>query len=328
MKAWLAKHWFLLGMPMAVALAWLLPEGGATGGWLRMEITGKVVVAVVFFSQGLTLAAQALRDGASRWPLHLGVQVYGFVVVPLIGLLIDSVVGSYLTPDLRMGFLFLCVLPSTIVMSVILTSTAGGNVAAAVFNAVLSNLLGVVVTPAWVAWLMQADGGAQRLGSVLAEVSVLLLLPLVAGQVARRLGLATWADRNRKRLGNLSNGIILLLVYAAFCNSVESRLWAAHGWGTFAASVTGVLGLMVVTHGGAMLVGVGLKLPARDQAVMLFCGGQKSLATGIPLAKVIFGAHPGLGLILLPIMLFHPLQLLLGGMLAARHVRRHPVTNA
>ncbi|WP_221029132.1 bile acid:sodium symporter family protein [Actomonas aquatica] len=317
----------MLGMPLAVALAWVFPDIGAKGGLLRTEITTKLAVAFVFFSQGLTLPAKALKDGASQWQLHLAVQLFGFLIVPLIGLGFDAVVGAQLAPDLRLGFLFLCVLPSTIVMAVALATVAGGNVPAAIFNAVLSNVLGVFVTPMWVAWLMKSSGQTLSLVDVLQELFFLLLLPLAVGQIVRRFGAEIWADANRKRLNNAANAIILVIVYAAFCNSVKADLWSSHGWKTFVAAAVGVMVLQLVAVGGAVLLARVFRFAPAEAIVFTITGAQKSLATGVPLAKVIFGAHPGLGLILLPIMIYHPSQLFLCGTLAGRHLRKHGVTD-
>lgn len=316
----------MLAMPVAVGLAWLFPDAGARGGWMRTEVSTKIAVAFVFLAQGLTLPGKALRDGASQWKLHLGVQGFCFVLFPLLGLALDALVGSRLAPDLRLGFLFLCVLPSTIVMSVALTTVAGGNVAAAIFNAVLSNVLGVIVTPMWVAWLMKASEQSSDLGAVIREICTLLLLPLIVGQIIRQAGLKGWADRQRKKFSNISNVVILVIVFAAFCNSVKANLWSVHGWGTFGVAGLGVVILLAIGIGGAMLVGRWLNLAPSERIVMLFCGAQKSLATGIPLAKVIFGTHPGLGLILLPIMIYHPLQLFVCGALGGRHAKKFEET--
>ncbi len=324
MKAFIIKNWFMLGMPVAVALAWVLPEAGADGGWLRPEITTKLAVGVVFFVQGLTLPARALKDGASQGRLHLGVQGFCFLVLPLVGLGLDRLVGASLPPDLRLGFLFLCVLPSTIVMAVVLATVAGGNVAAAIFNAVLSNVLGVFLTPLWIAAILAAGSGtdSQSLGSVLREVSLLLLVPLGVGQLARQIGLKAWADVRKKPLGNFSNATILFIVYAAFCNSVQADIWSQHGWSTILLVTVGVAGLMAIALTLAMGLARLMGLAAPERIVLIISGAQKSLATGVPLAKVIFGAHPGLGLILLPIMIYHPLQLFICGWLAARHVKQ------
>ena len=326
MKAWFTKNWFMIGMPLAVGMAWLFPDAGAKGGLLHTEISTKIAVAFVFFSQGLTLPAKALRDGASEWKLHLAVHTFGFGVMPLVAVALDAAVGRFLMPDLRLGFLFLCVLPSTIVMAVALVTVAGGNVPAAIFNAVLSNVLGVFLTPAWVAWLMKSTGQAQPLGDVLKEVS-LLLLPLALGQVVRRLGAENWADKRRKPLNHSANAIILVIVYAAFCNSVKANLWSSQGWQTFLVAAIGVGALLCLALAGTSFFGRVMGLPPAERIVLTISGAQKSLATGVPLAKVIFGGHPGLGLILLPIMIYHPLQLFICGTIAGRHARSQAVTN-
>ncbi len=180
------------------------------------------------------------------------------------------------------------------------------------------------LTPLWVAAILAAGGGGeqQSVGSVLREVSLLLLVPLALGQVLRRLGLKAWADGHKKRLSNLSNLTILLIVYAAFCNSVQADFWSRHGVDTIAVAVVGVGVVMLFALGFAMGAARLLRLRPPERIVMVISGAQKSLATGVPLAKVIFGAHPGLGLILLPIMIYHPLQLFVCGWLAARHAKR------
>jgi solute carrier family 10 (sodium/bile acid cotransporter), member 7 len=324
MKAFVERNWFIVALPLSVGVAWLIPQAGASGGWLKSEVTTKLAVAAIFFSQGLTLPAQALRQGALQWRLHVLVQVFTFGIFPLIGLVLDAWIGSRLAPDLRLGFLYLCVLPSTISTSVVLTSIAGGNTAGAIFNAVLSNVVGVFITPLWVTWLMEAAGQSQPLGPVVREIVILLLVPLVIGQ-GFRLVLRAWADSNKKRLGNLNSALILYIVFAAFCNSVVSRVWSQQGpdviWLTLAGSVV----IFVVATGLVELLSRLLRFNRPDRIAASFCAPQKTLASGVPLAKVIFGAHPGLGLILLPIMVYHLLQLLVCGYLAGRWARPEPV---
>ena len=317
MKGFLNRNWFVGSLPLVVLLAFLLPEAGATGGWFRCEITSRVGVALIFLFQGLVLPTGALRQGASHWPLHVLIQSFTFLLFPLLGIALDAAVGRHLPPDLRLGFLFLCVLPSTVSTSVVLTGLAGGNTVGAIFNAVLSNVIGVVITPVWVAWLMKSGGGPTDLGGVIREIVLLLLLPLAVGQLLR-WKLAPWADRNRKTLGNTSSALILFLVFAAFCNSAKARFWSGLGGGVMAAAAVGVVVVLVLAM---VLVGTLsrlLKLSHGDRIAAVFCAPQKTIASGIPLAKAIFGAHPGLGLILLPILLYHPLQLIVCGVLADR----------
>ena len=317
MPPFFLRNWFALSLPIAVALAWVIPDLGSADGPLKTSISTKAGVALIFLIQGLTLPSTALRKGLSQWKLHLLVQSFTFLVFPVMGIVLDRLAGGWLAPDLRLGFLYLAVLPSTITTSVILTGMAGGNTVGALFNAVLSSLLGVFVTPLWVAWLMKASGQQQPLGPVIVEIVTLLLIPLVLGQVLRP-PCAAWADRNKKRLGNLSSAIVLFIVYAAFCNSVKQRLWTQHGLNVLLPAAGGVLLLFGLAVLLTEALARALSLQRPDLIAARCCAPQKTLASGVPMAKIIFGAHPGLGLILLPVLLYHPLQLIVCGALASR----------
>ncbi len=320
MKAFYLRHWFIATLPMVVLLAWIVPELGASGGYLRTEITTKLGVAVIFLFQGLTIPTSALHQGVRNWRLHVLVQVFIFGLFPVLGMVFDHFAGAHLPAALRLGFLFLCVLPSTISTSPVLTTMAGGNTVGAIFNAVLSNLIGLVLTPVWASWLMKTSGQTRPLGPVIAEVVIYLFIPLVIGQILR-LRLREWADLRRKVLGNFNSGLVLYIVFAAFCNSVKTRVWQQHGWGVTAAAAGGVIALFAVATLLAEVIAVAARLDRGDRIVAVFAGPHKTLASGVPMAKVIFGAHPGLGLILLPIMFYHPLQLFVCGILAHRLAR-------
>ena len=306
-------------MPFVIGLAWVMPEAGATGGWLRSEITTRVGVAVIFLLQGLTLASSALRSGAMQWRLHLLVQSFTFVLFPLLGIATDAWVGSRLPPDLRLGFLYLCVLPSTISTSVVLTTIAGGNTAGAIFNAVLSNLLGVFLTPLWMAWLMKVSGRAQPLGPVIVEIVLLLLVPLALGQIVRLARpIREWADGRKLIFGNVSSAIVLFIVFAVFANSVQQRVWSNYAAEVTTITLVGVAGIFVTAMIAVEALARVQRLSRADKIAALFCAPQKTMASGVPMAKIIFGAHPGLGLILLPIIFYHTLQLVVCGLLASR----------
>jgi sodium/bile acid cotransporter 7 len=248
---WLRRNWFLVGLVAAVGLAWLFPAAGARGGLLHSEITIRAGVVVIYFLQGLTLALDALRHGALRWRLHVLVQAWTFLLFPLAGLLLDRVAGARLPPDLRTGFLFLCVLPTTISTAIVFTSVAGGNVAGAIFNATLSNLLGIALTPLWTGWLMRAGGRTLPLGPVILEIVLLLLVPLAAGQ-ALRPWLRRWADARKPRLAGVNSGIVLFIVYAAFANSVEARVWERYGAHLMLLALAGVVLLFAFVMGGGL----------------------------------------------------------------------------
>ncbi|MEI9952516.1 MAG: bile acid:sodium symporter family protein [Pseudomonadota bacterium] len=315
--------WFLLGMGLAVALAWLLPGPGAKGGSLHPELVNKLGVSLIFLLHGLTLSFAALSAGARNWRLHLLIQACTFVLCPFLGLLLLASVGRHLSADLRTGLFFLCALPSTVSSSVALTATAKGNVPAAVFNATLSSLLGVLLTPLWLTVVLGAAGRALPITSVVLDLLKWLVLPLVIGQVLRPL-LGHFAARHRARISVLDRLTILLLVYTSFCDSVQDGVWHAGGSALLVSALASIV-ILAVTMLIVWHTSRALRFTLADRVAALFCGSKKTLASGVPMARLIFGAHPGLGIILLPIMLYHPLQLVVGGWLAGRFARSVPV---
>lgn len=313
--------WFLPGMAVAVALAFAYPEPGADGGWLHPELLTKGGVALIFFLHGVAMSFDALKAGAFRWRLHLLVQLATFGLFPVLGLALMKLGEGTASPGVRLGFFYLCALPSTVSSSVAMTAAARGNVPAAVFNATLSSLLGVAATPALMAWYQGATGGeGPPLGSVILDLIVWLVLPLAVGQVARRW-LAAWAHRNKKGIDAVDKVTILLLAYTSFCDSVVMDVWSGHG----ADAAWTLLGTLILFFLVMMIVGGACDLlgfPAEDRIAAVFCGSKKTLASGVPMAQIMFRDSPALGLILLPIMIYHPMQLLICGVLAGRWGRR------
>ena len=313
--------WFLPGMAVAVALAFAAPGPGAEGGWLHPELLTKAGVALIFFLHGVALSFDALKAGAFQWRLHLLVQLATFALFPLIGLAMLALGGGLVSPSVRTGFFYLCALPSTVSSSVAMTSAARGNVPAAVFNATLSSLIGVAATPALVAWYLGTSSGqALPLGDVMIDMILWLVLPLVVGQLAQRW-LAGWAFRNKTTIDAVDKVTILLLVYTSFCDSVVMNVWSGHGsdaiW-TCAASLILFWLVLGLTWAACNL----LRFNTEDRIAAVFCGSKKTLASGVPMAQILFGDSPDLALILLPIMIYHPLQLLICGVLAGRWGRR------
>lgn len=313
--------WFLVGMALATLLAWLFPEPGASGGWLKPELLTKGGVALIFFLHGVALSFSALKAGTLRWPLHVVVQVSTFLLFPLLGFGVNALLGDAVTDDLKLGIFFLCALPSTVSSSVALTAAANGNVAGALFNATLSSVLGVFLTPLWIAVVVTTTGASQALGPVILDLVIWLILPLVAGQLCRPL-LAGVATRHKSKINVADRWTILVLVYTSFCDSFKEGVWAEHGWSTLLIVLAIAAVLFAVAMAIMGMVSRALGFPAEDRIAAMFCGSKKTLASGVPMARLIFGAHPAIGVILLPIMIYHPLQLVISGVLAQRWARR------
>jgi solute carrier family 10 (sodium/bile acid cotransporter), member 7 len=309
--------WFLLGMVLATVLAWAFPNPGASGGWMQPALLTKASVALIFFLHGLMLSFAALRAGALNWRLHLLVQSCTFLLFPFIGLALNAVFSGRIAFELALGLFFLCALPSTVSSSVAMTATAHGNVAGAVFNATLSSLIGIVLTPLWVAWVMKTTGETQPIGPVIVDLLQWLVLPLALGQ-GFRPWLGGWAQRHKARVGLIDRLAILLLVYTSFCDSFKQGVWTGNGAGQLLVISLVCVALFALVMLLTATAARGLGFNREDRIAAMFCGSKKTLASGVPMAKLIFGAHPGLGLILLPIMVYHPLQLIVCGVLAQR----------
>lgn len=308
---------FLLGLVSMVGLAWVLPDFGKSGGHLHMDAVTVYGVALVFLLYGLTLPPERMKAGLVNWRLHLLIQCSTFVLFPVLAWGAALALGGRVGPDLMLGFFFLAALPSTISSSVAMTSIARGNVAGAIFNATLSSLLGVVLTPLWVNWYLSTSGASLDLGRVLTKIVLLVLLPIVLGQVLRPW-LRGWIERNTTWLKSLDRITILLIVFNSFSDSVAEGVWDGQGGGFVVQAVGGALALFAFVFLLLRLVCRTLGFNREDAIAGVFCGTKKSLATGVPMAKIMFGASPALGLIIAPTILYHLIQLIVAGIIARK----------
>jgi sodium/bile acid cotransporter 7 len=319
----LINDWFLRSMVLALLIASLFPDIGRSGGLLHLEAFIDVGIALVFFLHGIGIPTEQLRAGLANWRLHVVVQAFTFGVFPLLFLALRPALAAWLPPMLVLGFFYLCALPSTITSSVALTGAARGNVPAAIFNATASSLIGIVLTPFLVSFMASTSGAQLSYRDAVVDIASLLLLPFVIGQLLHPwLGprLAPW----KQYTSLFDRGVVVLLVFASFSDSVAAGLWSQHGPSLLLLTLGGVALLLavvlVLTTATARLLG----FSREDEVVAVFCGSKKTLAAGVPMAKVLFGAHPGLGLIVLPIMFYHQLQLVACAALAQRYARQAP----
>lgn len=312
------KDWFLIGMILAVIAASIAPDIGRSGGLIHADVLSNAGIFAVFFLHGVGLSTESMLAGLSRWRLHCVVQGFTYLVFPLLWLVFDALAGRYVTPELMLGFCYLCVLPSTISSSVAMTAAAGGNVPAAVFNASFSALLGIFATPLLVGLLMGRTGGQIAVGDAMLNIALLLLLPFVLGQIARRWW-AGWFARYKRYTSTFDRCVILLLVYASFCDSVAGGLWVKYGAGLLVKTALGAALLLLVVLRLTRWSARALGFSREDEITLVFCGSKKTLASGMPMAKLLFGAHPALGVIVLPIMIYHQIQLFVCAMLARRY---------
>jgi solute carrier family 10 (sodium/bile acid cotransporter), member 7 len=308
---------FVLALVGTVAVATLLPCQGTSAVIFRA--LGSVAVASLFFLQGARLSRAALVTGAEHWRLHAAVTSATFVLFPLLGLGLWAAAPHALPRSLWSGVLFVCVLPSTVQSSIALTSIARGNVAAAVCSAAGSNLAGLFLTPILFGLLSGVHEHAISLAGI-RQVVLQLLVPFVAGHLLRPW-IGQWAERNRSILSVTDRGSILLIVYAAFSASVVQGLWQRTPVATLALMAL-IDAILLVTALLIMISGSrALRFDRADESAIVFCGSQKSVVSGIPIASALI-AGPALGLFVLPIMMYHSMQLLVCAWLAKRYSER------
>lgn len=315
LPSWLPVDAYILALVGTVVLAALLPAGGTAADVAGGASTG--AVALLFFLYGARLSTAEALDGLKHWRLHLTVLACTFLVFPLLGLASKGLVPFVLTPELQAGFLFLCLVPSTIQSSIAFTSIARGNVPAAICAGSFSSLTGIFLTPLLAALLLGSAGGGFSADSLL-KIVLQLLVPFLAGQLLRRW-VGGFLTRHKKVLGLVDRGSILLVVYTAFSEGMVAGIWSqvtpARLGALLAAEAVLLVVMLALTWYGAQRLGFGRE----DRIAIQFAGSKKSLAAGLPMASVLFGAHASLAV--LPLMLFHQMQLMVCAVIAKRRSR-------
>ena len=307
---WLPVDPYVAAMLATIALASVLPVRGV-GATIASWVT-TAAVALLFFLYGARISPREAWAGASHWRLHVVVLLTTFALFPAYGLLIGLLSPTVLDPQLYQGLLFLCAVPSTVQSAIALTSLAGGNVPAAIFSASFSSIVGIALTPLLVGWTMSGVGDVELSAGAFGDIAVRLLLPFVVGQLLRPW-IGEWMKRRKRLLMLTDRGSILLVVYTAFSASVVGGIWGR-------VAVADLLVLLVVEAGllaAVLLTLATLPFPRDDKVAIAFCGSTKSAAAGLPMATVLF-AGPAAGLLVLPLILFHQLQLITGTVLARR----------
>jgi solute carrier family 10 (sodium/bile acid cotransporter), member 7 len=311
---------FFVGLVAVVLLAANFPTFGSEAGpfpWQTLIAFGN---AFIFFFYGVKMHPQKLKAGLGNWRLHILIQTTTFLLFPLVIWATYLLMGS---PDseLWLGVFFFAALPSTVSSSVVMVSIAGGNIPAAIFNASVSSIIGIFITPVWMELFMETDAVSFNLLPTFLKLFTQVLLPVIVGFLLhKRLG--DWAMRNNLRLRKFDQGIILMIVFTSFSSSFEQRMFEG-----LSAQFLLLLALAMLVFFLAMAVGMyysakGLKFSIEDRITVLFCGSKKSLVHGAVMGNVLFPDPTVLGLILLPLMIYHTLQLVAGSILAQQFSRK------
>ncbi len=309
-----------LAMLATVAAASLIPAHGQ--GALVFDHITNAAICLLFFLHGAKLPREAVVAGLTHWRLHLLVLLSTFALFPILGLALRPLLMPLVTPNLYLGILFLCMLPSTVQSSIAFTAAARGNVPAAICSASASNLLGVFLTPMLMGLVTSAHADQASSLDAMVRIGAQLMLPFVAGQLARRW-IGPWVERHRALVRVVDQGSILLVVYTAFSEAVGQGLWQKLAPGSLAGLLIIDAVLLALVIGATSFASRQLGFSRADRIAIIFCGSKKSLASGVPMAKVLFSGS-ALGAVVLPVMLFHQLQLMVCAVLAQRYAARAP----
>ena len=310
---------FTLMLVATVIAASVLPCRGVVAQ--GFGIITNLAIGLLFFMHGAKLSREAIIAGATHWRLHLLIFVATFVMFPLLGWALRPLLEPLATPELYLGLLFLCTLPATMQSAITFTSIAHGNVPAAVCSASASSLLGIFLTPLLAGLLLSRQGGGAATSvDAVRSIVLQLLLPFIAGNVARRW-IGAWVEHRKAMLGWVDRGSILLVVYTAFSAAVNQGLWHQIPLPALAGLLLACALLLAAALTLTTLAARRLGFDTADEVTIVFCGSKKSLASGIPMAQVLFAGHVA-GIVVLPLMLFHQLQLMVCAVLAQRYRAR------
>lgn len=304
---------FMLLLLTAILVGWLLPVKGQ--GLVLAQNISFVSIFALFFLHGLRLPRQEVVKAVKAMKVQSAMLAFTFVAMPTAGALLAYGAGELLPAALATGLVYCAMLPSTVQSAISYSSMAGGNVAASVVGAALSNLAGIVLTPFLVAVALGGASGAAIGSDTIMRIASMLLLPFAMGQIAQGW-LGQWALRQKAMLSFFDRLVILIAVYVAFAGAVESGSLTALDARIVAVLSVFLTALLSFAFAGSWTLGGLLGLARADRISLIFAGAQKSIATGAPMAAILFGGEAGL--ILMPAILYHMAQLLLSAPLAAR----------
>ena len=309
----LALDRFTILLFVMVLLATFLPVSGQAA-----EVFGVITtsaIAILFFLHGAKLSREAVIEGLMHWKLHSLVFAFTFALFPILGLLAKPLLVPMLGQELYWGFLFMCFLPSTVQSSIAFTSVAHGNVAGAVCSASFSNIIGMFITPILVSIFIlgQSEHSFDPTSSIL-QITLLLLVPFILGQILRPY-IFPYMLKLPKIVKVFDQGSILFVVYGAFSSAVVAGLWQQLSASTLMLLIVACSVLLTLVMLLAFYLPNWLGFNSADQKAIFFCGSKKTLASGVPMAQILFIGQP-LGMIVLPIMIFHQIQLMVCGVIA------------
>lgn len=308
---------FVIAISMSILLAYLFPQLGASENSIPLDTIASVGISLIFFFYGLKLSTQAIKSGLKNWRLHIVVQASTFILSPLIIVVFYPFVKDTNYEMLWLSLLFMAALPSTVSSSVVMVSLAKGNIPAAIFNASISGIIGILITPLWMTSFMQETNTNFDFSSIYLQLTTEILLPLILGLFLRKY-LGELARKNSRALSLFDKFIILLIIYKSFVHSFEEEVFTSVQVFDLLLMAGLVVLLFFFVYWLTGWISQLLKFSKEDKITTQFCGTKKSLVHGTVFSEALFGQTNIMGLILLPLMIFHAFQILIVSVIATK----------
>jgi sodium/bile acid cotransporter 7 len=312
---------FVLAIIASIGLAYFFPRWGSKESAIPLDLIGSMGISLIFFFYGLKLSPEQIKTVLKNWKLHVLVQLSTFLLFPLIVLAFYPLITTDHNKTLWLAFLFLAALPSTVSSSVVMVSIAKGNVPAAIFNASISGLIGIVITPLWMGLFLQNTSGDFDLGSVYLKLVTEILVPVALGIALQRFW-GKYARQYNSSLSLFDKSVILLIIYKSFSESFEKKIFNSVETFDFILISVAVVDLFYVAYFATGYLAKRLVFNAEDRITAQFCGTKKSLVHGTVFSSILFPSTFPLGIILLPLMLFHAMQIFIISIIATNQAKR------
>ena len=308
---------FVLAIICTIIIAYFLPQFGLEGSIIPIDVISTVGISFIFFFYGLKLNGEKIKEGLKNWKLHVLIQLSTFLIFPLIVLVFYPFVKSEEAHLLWLAIFFMAALPSTVSSSVVMVSMAKGNIPSAIFNASISGIIGIAITPLLVGFFTTNASANFDYSSVYLNLIVQIILPVVLGVLLQRY-FGKYAQKYSAQLSLFDKSVILLIIYKSFAKSFHQKIFSTVSVFDFILLFTVVITLFFVVYYFIGSIAKKLNFSLEDKITAQFCGTKKSLIHGTVFSKVLFGTSPVTGFILLPIMLFHAIQILIISIIARK----------
>ena len=308
---------FVIAIIISIILAYFFPQLGASDSPVPMNLISSLGISFIFFFYGLSLSTEAIKNGLKNWKLHLTVQSSTFLLFPLLIIPFFPLFKDTSYEILWLAFLFMAALPSTVSSSVVMVSLAKGNLPGAIFNASISGIIGIILTPLWLMPFIKQTDIVFDFSTIYLQLITEIVVPLILGLLLRKY-LGYWAVRHKRGLDLFDKFIILLIIYKSFVHSFEDKIFSSVSLSEMLGMVGLVLVLFIIVYSLTGWIGKVLKFNHADQITNQFCGTKKSLVHGTVFSQALFGQTSFVGIIILPLMFYHAFQILIISVIATK----------